>query len=275
MNTLTTSSRVGAPLTRHAPQEDRSRAQDERSKYTPLSARPHSLSVRRLGSRPSNPHAGRLHGNKSSGHSAARDAAMPGPDDQSDADRNPSDSELVRRAREGDRNAFGALYLRWWNPVCASLRRMSLTTELIEDTAQDTFMSAFEHIIDFDDDAPEHAFRTWVFRAAYRRAIDAIRHQAVVDDSADRIAALTPGAVDGREMIDNMIVWESAQRLLDAATEVLANRARQACAFRVLADDPDLSIPQIAKKLNQNVNTTKTHLRRARQLLREWAECAD
>ena len=81
-------------------------------------------------------------------------------------------------------------------------------------------------------------------------------------------------SVDGREALDELIVWESAERLLEAATDILATRERQACVFKVMARDPDLTIPQIAKRVGQNLNTTKTHLRRARQLVREWAERA-
>src|SRR3989442_7029355 len=70
----------------------------------------------------------------------------------------PSDADLVARAREGDGSAFGMLVSRHERRVYNLAYRMMGRPEDARDVAQDAFLSCFRHLGSFRGDA---AFTTW------------------------------------------------------------------------------------------------------------------
>jgi RNA polymerase sigma-70 factor, ECF subfamily len=90
----------------------------------------------------------------------------------------PTDHELVMRVvQDGDKQAFNALFLRYWTSVWAFLRSyLRLPEEEIEDVAQDIFTRAWEVLSRqrHRGKIPQN-FRAWLFAIAKNRAIDEIR----------------------------------------------------------------------------------------------------
>lgn len=74
-----------------------------------------------------------------------------------------TDEELVRRAREGDRDAFGALIERHQPAVLGFALSLIRDLTQAEDVAQESFVKAFEAIGGFEG---RSEFRTWVSRIA-------------------------------------------------------------------------------------------------------------
>jgi RNA polymerase sigma-70 factor (ECF subfamily) len=62
---------------------------------------------------------------------------------KNDGDEPPDDDELVRRARDGDRDAFGALYERYRRSVLGGFQCMGLSSEESWDLTQETFLHAW------------------------------------------------------------------------------------------------------------------------------------
>ncbi len=85
-----------------------------------------------------------------------------------------SDSELVRRAQAGDRDAFDQLVERYQNGVYrAALAALGSPADA-EEVAQDAFLAAFRKLGDFRGEA---SFKTWILAIAWRRALD--RRQSI------------------------------------------------------------------------------------------------
>lgn len=96
--------------------------------------------------------------------------------------------ELVRRARRGERDAFGELYRRYSGMVHGILLARLPYAE-VADGVQDVFLRALRHLAGLRDDA---AFGGWLATLARTAAADWARrpasravHQPVVDEIAD------------------------------------------------------------------------------------------
>ncbi len=80
-----------------------------------------------------------------------------------------SDSELVRRAQDGDRDAFDQLVQRHHAAVFrATLAALGSPADA-QDVTQDAFLAAFRKLAHFRGEA---SFKTWILAIAWRRALD-------------------------------------------------------------------------------------------------------
>jgi RNA polymerase sigma-70 factor (ECF subfamily) len=111
------------------------------------------------------------------------------------APRGPDDAELVRRARDGDRWAFEAIFRRHVDGVLGLATRMLGRTGEADDVAQDTFAAAFTRLERLDE--PER-LRSWLFGIAVHRIQRRLRHRrwlaffgADVDGGLYELAAAT------------------------------------------------------------------------------------
>lgn len=84
-----------------------------------------------------------------------------------------SDAELVERARNGDRDAFGELVERHQQAVFRTALAALRSREDAEEVAQEAFISALERIHGFRGDA---SFKTWLLTITWNRALDRRRH---------------------------------------------------------------------------------------------------
>ena len=96
--------------------------------------------------------------------------------------------ELVRRARAGERDAFGELYRRYSGMVHGILLARLPYAE-VADAVQDVFLRALRHLAGLRDDA---AFGGWLATLARTAAADWARrpasravHQAIAEEIAD------------------------------------------------------------------------------------------
>jgi len=129
----------------------------------------------------------------------------------------PSTAELVRRARDGERDAFGELYRRYAGMVHGILLARLPHAE-VADAAQDVFLRALRHLPSLRDAA---AFGGWLATLARTAAIDWRRrpssraaHQPLDDSMADE------RAVGGEELA----VLETIRALPAAYAETLLMR---------------------------------------------------
>jgi RNA polymerase sigma-70 factor, ECF subfamily len=80
-----------------------------------------------------------------------------------------SDAELIERARNGDRAAFGDLVERYQRVVFRTALAALRSREDAEEVAQDALISAFQKLDSFRGDA---SFKTWLLTITWNRAMD-------------------------------------------------------------------------------------------------------
>ena len=180
------------------------------------------------------------------------------------------DAALVRRCRDGDLEAFGALVTRHEARVGALVRRILGVTanpEDVEDTTQDVFIQAWRALPRFRGDA---RFSTWLYRIATNTAIrqwqrrKRQRQRIVEEDGAAEAAAPSRLAED--------IARRAEGRALRAAIDGLPEKQRTVLLLHYFED---YSCEEIALVLGCSVGTVWSRLhygcRKLRDQLR-WLE---
>lgn len=180
------------------------------------------------------------------------------------------DAALVRRAREGDEGAFGALVRRHLKAAHAAALVVLGDGADAEDCCQDAFISALRRL---EDCRPEEKFRPWLLTIVRNRAIDLRRRQRVRHaDSLDAIAevGIVPASTAGGPLRD--AERADARSHLAAAIATLTDVRREVV---LLHDLEGWSHREIGAHLGLAEGTVRAHLFWARRDLRrrlsaEW-----
>ena len=181
---------------------------------------------------------------------------------------------LLQRAQEGDTAAFEALVEREQDKVYGLALRMTRSEADAAEIAQDTFLSAYQHLKDFRGQA---AFGSWVHRIAANNALMRLRHRRVVEKLEKSEEALDePGFTRMGLLRRPPQQWErpADEQALDAELGEAIERAtdRLPEGYRevfLLKDVEGLSYEQIAEITGDSVAAIKSRLHRARLSLRE------
>ena len=182
------------------------------------------------------------------------------------------DGALVRRARDGDREAFGQLVRRHLPAAQSAALAVTLDESDAEDVVQDAFLTALTRV---DECRPEEKFRAWLLVIVRNRAIDLRRRQRVrLAESLDAVdgdgmggatlaptalASRIPGPFEETERAD-------VRRRLQAALATLTDVRREVV---LLHDLEGWSHREIAGHLGLAEGTVRAHLFWARRALRE------
>ncbi len=177
-----------------------------------------------------------------------------------DAAREPGDEEAIGRVLDGDTEAFAILVRRHQSRV----RRLGMSffrdEEEAADFTQDVFVKAYTALASFKGRSP---FSTWLLRIAYNTAINAKkRKRAQVELDPETLVAGAPGTVESH------LREETARAVREAMAEL---QPRQALCIE-LYFYYDLKYSEISEITGYPVNTIKSHVFRAKRILRERLE---
>ncbi len=168
------------------------------------------------------------------------------------------DAELLRRAREGDLQAFAELVRRSERRVRALLGRLLEDSRDVEEAAQDTFVQAWRNLQRFRGQA---APSTWFYRIAVNEALQRTRRKRVeTRPLEDRdLRHSSPGAETIAEEDELRAFLSERLRALPLELRVPV----------VLRDIEGWSNQEIADALDLSLAATKSRIHRARMRLRE------
>lgn len=183
------------------------------------------------------------------------------------------DRELLSRAQAGDMSAFEALVGRHEEKVYGLALRMTRSEADAAEIAQDTFLSAYQHLAEFRGEA---AFGSWVHRIAANNALMRLRRQKVVDmvsddelagpEFTDRGSLADGPESDWSKRADDKILEDELGRAIQAATDALPEGYREVF---LLKDVEGLSYEEISEMVGISIPAVKSRLHRARLSLRE------
>ena len=173
-----------------------------------------------------------------------------------------NEAGLVRRAQNGDRNAFSDLVCAHAQGVLNVVYRMCGNMQIAEDAAQETFIQAWLRLGSY---RPKSSLRNWLYRIAVNTAIDMLRKEKRIIPNAVEDLVLT----DSRLGPEAMLVREERAELVRKAVVALPEACR---SVLVLREYEDLSYQEIAETLDIPVGTVMSRLNYARKLLRENLE---
>jgi RNA polymerase sigma-70 factor, ECF subfamily len=180
------------------------------------------------------------------------------------AERIELDELTLRRAKHGDRAAFGVLVRFYQRPVFALLSRMLYARgrrDLVEDLAQETFVRALRAISTFGDDGRDR-LSSWLLTIAARVALDALKRRALPEEPLDELVDIVPGP----RRADEALMQHTLRDALLGAIEELPLGYR---AVFLLREVHDMEYEEIAVALEIDLGTVKSRLSRARAALRK------
>lgn len=176
------------------------------------------------------------------------------------------DSDLVLRARSGDRTAFGILVDRHYEMVYALAYGVLHEREAARDTAQEVFLKVFREIEKFEG---RSKFKTWLHRVVVNAALDEGRRRRPAE-SIDRTGEdddrprreITETGPGPRELA-------SRREMRELVEEAMAKLSPDHRAVLVLREWEGLSYEEIAETLGIEMGTVMSRLFYARKRLEE------
>lgn len=179
-----------------------------------------------------------------------------------------SENELIRRARDGDEEAFAELVMLNANRVQGALRRFGLDASEADEVAQEVFLRAWRGLARFEG---RSQFSTWLYRIAFNEAQRRLARRspprAEADpDRDDPIVSLAESPSLGPEA---QTLDHEFERTLEIALEQLPMEWRAAV---VLRDIEGLSTHDAAEIVGIGEAAFKSRLHRGRMQLRALLE---
>ncbi len=182
----------------------------------------------------------------------------------------PSERELIQRARAGDQEAFAELVMLHADRVFGALRRFGLDAGEADEVAQEVFLRAWRGLAGFQERAQ---FSTWLYRIAFNEAQRRLSRRALLRarpapdaDAPDAVASLPEDPEAGPEA---QALAGEFQRTLEAALNMLPDEWRMAV---VLRDMEGLSTHDAAEIAGVGEAAFKSRLHRGRMQLRALLE---
>ncbi len=180
------------------------------------------------------------------------------------------EAALVKKARQGDLEAYDELVRRYQERIYATIYHMTANHEDANDLAQEAFIKAFQALKSFKGGS---SFYTWVYRIAVNKTINFLKQrknkaQMSLDDldfNAEHdpdLVALISEKTPRRE-----INLTELQEKLNAAMQKLSEPHRLVVT---LHDVQGLSHEEIAEIMNCNIGTVRSRLFYARQQLQAY-----
>jgi len=178
------------------------------------------------------------------------------PDDSS------ADRKLILEARDGDKNAYGELVLKYQKRLFRFLLMMLKSQDSARDILQEAFVKGYTALDTFD---PEKPFYPWIATIARNLAINSIK-KSERETPASEYENLLESVPDSTDNPLDRIIVEENDRRFAAAVTALPDKFR---AVFVLRTFEKLSYEEIAAKLDISPGTVDSRLHRARQKLVE------
>ena len=182
--------------------------------------------------------------------------------------RQEADRELVRRAQQGDKEAFEVLVRKHHGRVFAVAGGILHTREDVEDIAQQVFLKAYFSIKRFDQRA---AFSTWLYKITVNECWDLLRKRKVrpllyeADLSEEQTHTYESREERGEYGVDVSSRLEAREQV-EQWLECLDEKDR---TMLVLKEVEGFTVEEIAEIMGLNGNTVKVRLFRARQRVAE------
>ncbi len=172
------------------------------------------------------------------------------------------DTQLVVASKDGNQEAFSLLVQRYQRRVFNLVFRMLQDYEEASEITQEAFLASWQGLPSFRGEA---RFSTWLYRIAYNCALKQLELRK--RDKALQMALQAEQFLEDEtntretthlEMLDN-------QQLIHEQLSLLPAKYRIVLVLRHLQD---MTYEEMAEVLTMPVGTIKTHLFRARNLLK-------
>ena len=181
---------------------------------------------------------------------------------QTGANNEPLDQDLVRAIAGGDQASLGRLYDRYSGLVYSVALRVLRDTAAAEEILQDVFMQLWRKASQFD--AQRGSLPAWLLVITRNRAISRLRRRDPVSE-----ATMEEASVSMPYRLDNFLIQQELLGKVRMAMDGLPASQRE---MLELAYFEGLSHSEIAERTGEPLGTIKTRLRSGVQTLRQQCD---
>lgn len=171
-------------------------------------------------------------------------------------------SELIKRSRDGDTQAMGAIYERFKTPLFNLAFRYTYNSAAAEDLLQDIFLKVFTHLQDLGND---EAFVGWLYRVAINTCLSYLRSKKRLLQKTISLSDVESTLYEKR----NNVPEKMMSKPLDEAIQDLSTKLK---SVFLLHDVQGFKHAEIAQILGFSVGTSKSQLFKARMKIRKHLE---
>jgi RNA polymerase sigma-70 factor (ECF subfamily) len=174
------------------------------------------------------------------------------------------EQETIERILGGDSRQFVVLVDRYKNRAFALALRLLGSREEAEEAVQDAFVKAYRRLADFRGDS---RFGTWYYRILYNTCMSRVSRRPADALSLDDVATAQEdiSVSDEPDRLEMMAAKERGEIL----SEEMQKLPQKFQAVLTLFYIQEQRYDEIAAILDVPLNTVKSHLFRARELLRK------
>jgi RNA polymerase sigma-70 factor (ECF subfamily) len=173
--------------------------------------------------------------------------------------------ETIRRILGGDSRQFVVLVDRYKDRAFALASRLLGSREEAEEAVQDAFVKAYHRLADFRGDS---RFGTWYYRILYNTCMTSVSRRPSDPLPLDDLASGEGEIAIESDEPDRLELMASKERL-EILSEELQKLPQKFKAVLMLFYIQEQRYEEIAAVLGIPLNTVKSHLFRARGLLRK------
>jgi len=175
------------------------------------------------------------------------------------------DSQLVARAKRGDKRAFELLVEKYQRKLARLLARLIRDPGEVEDVTQEAFVKAYRALPSFRGDS---AFYTWLYRIGINTAknyLMALGRRAPTSTEIE--AGEAEGYEEGEQLRDintpeSVLLSKEIATTVNAAIDELPEELRTAIQLRELEG---MSYEEIARIMDCPIGTVRSRIFRARE----------
>jgi len=179
------------------------------------------------------------------------------------------DRQLVERAQQGDKHAFGLLVTKYQRKLSRLLSRFVKDQAEVEDVAQEAFIKAYRALPSFRGDS---AFYTWLYRIAINTAKNYLvatgrRTPTVTEFDSEEAEDFDSGEqLRDINTPENLMMTRQIADTVNNAMDGLPEELRSAIQLREI---DGLSYEEIAAAMNCPIGTVRSRIFRAREAIAE------
>jgi RNA polymerase sigma-70 factor, ECF subfamily len=179
----------------------------------------------------------------------------------------PSDLDLVQRVKNGDKEAFNLLVLKYQRKVGRLVRRLVSNSDEADDVVQDAFIKAYRALPQFRGDS---AFYTWLYRIAVNTAKNhlvsrgkrPISLSELTSNEGDDESFEVPVVTIGNNTPEAELMSRQIAEAVNRAVSALPEELQTALSLREI---DGLSYEEIAEAMNCPIGTVRSRIFRARE----------
>ena len=167
--------------------------------------------------------------------------------------------DSLHRLRQGDPEAFAALFRTWYGPLVGTAERMLRDRAVAEEIVQDVMLELWRRR---ESLAPDSSPQAYLFQATRNRALNHLRHLKIEQRSEPEVRAESSPSPHA----DSAVIEEELDVAVRRAVQSLPDRCRQ--VFE-LSRVHGLKYAEIARELGISVKTVEAQMGKALRTLRD------